>query len=155
MNRKIIGMVISIVAVALIAFVVVFALRQSAPENNAVNDSAGNQQEEGTPSSGNREDDTTQGSSDETLASTQAEVEIDDMAFQAASITVKRGTVVTWTNKDDVAHNVVSEDGAEGGPQSETLSKNQTYSFTFNEVGTFNYICSFHLGMKGAVKVVD
>jgi len=155
MNKKIVGMVISVIAVALIAFAVVFALRQNAPESDTSNDGTSDSQyNENTTPSENQGTDTGTGSSDAEVQSTEAKVEIKDMAFQASTITVKRGTVVVWTNRDDVAHNVVTE-GSAAGPNSETLTKNQVYSYTFNETGTFNYICSFHSGMKGTVKVVD
>lgn len=86
------------------------------------------------------------------------QVEISGFAFSPSSITVKRGTTVTWTNKDSSAHNVISEDGAPaGGPQKPQalFGQNQSFSFTFNTVGTFPYFCEPHPFMKGTVIVTE
>jgi plastocyanin len=34
-----------------------------------------------------------------------------------------------------------------------SMKKGDTYSFTFNEAGTFDYTCTFHPGMNGKVIV--
>jgi len=78
-------------------------------------------------------------------------VEIKDFAFNPATITIKKGTTVTWTNQDSAPHTVTSESGNE--LDSPTLSKGQSYSHTFNEVGTFSYYCTIHPRMKGNVVV--
>jgi plastocyanin len=80
-------------------------------------------------------------------------VTIKGFAYSPSSITVKKGTTVTWTNQDSVEHNVVSEQ--EGGPKSDLLKKGGTFSFTFDKIGTFTYICSVHPQMKGTVTVTD
>ena len=78
-------------------------------------------------------------------------VEIKDFAFNPATITIKKGTTVTWTNQDSAPHTVTSESGNE--LDSPTLSKGQSYSHTFNEVGTFSYYCTIHPRIKGNVVV--
>ena len=92
-------------------------------------------------------------SQDQTAASTSS-VAIQNFAFSPASITVKKGTTVTWTNKDSAPHDVKENDGKKG-PGSNTLSNGQSYSFTFTEVGTFNYICTIHPNMTGTVTVTE
>jgi plastocyanin len=101
----------------------------------------------------------------------QAEVAIDikDFAYTKQHIKIKKGTKVTWTNQDTTQHNVMKEhDGAGaahdapkpnevdpdelGGP---LLDKGESYSFTFNEIGSDPYHCSPHPNMKGSVTVVD
>lgn len=81
-------------------------------------------------------------------------VTIKDMAFSPANITVKKGTTVTWTNEDSIGHTVSETDGQQG-PNSRTLDKGQTYTFTYNTVGTFKYDCSIHPNMLGTVTVTD
>jgi plastocyanin len=81
-------------------------------------------------------------------------VSITNFAFNPSNITVKKGTTVTWTNKDSVAHTVTENDGQDG-PKSNDLNQNQTYSFTYNTVGTFKYHCSIHPDMIGSVTVTD
>lgn len=83
------------------------------------------------------------------------EVEIENMAFVPANITVKKGTKVTWTNKDDVGHTVTSDNDSQVVFDSPLLTKGQSFSFTFNEVGTFNYHCQPHPQMTGSVTVTE
>ncbi len=81
-------------------------------------------------------------------------VAISNFAFSPANITVKKGTIVTWTNQDTVGHTVTETD-SQTGPRSATLSKGQSYSFTYNDVGTFKYDCSIHPYMTGKVEVTN
>lgn len=81
-------------------------------------------------------------------------VTIDDMAFNPARISVKKGTTVTWTNRDSVAHNVNETDG-KAGPASSLLSTGDSYSFTYNQAGSFEYFCSIHPQMTGTVIVTE
>lgn len=95
-----------------------------------------------------------------TTASPSASAEsitIADFAFAPSTLTVKRGTKVTWVNKDSVVHTVEPESGSPAGaPKSSgNLNTNSEYSFTFDTVGTFNYYCGPHPSMKGKVVVVE
>jgi len=81
-------------------------------------------------------------------------VTIKDMAFSPASITVKKGTTVTWTNNDAIAHTVTETDG-QTGPNSGDLAPGKTYTFTYNTAGTFKYHCSIHPSMTGTVTVTE
>jgi amicyanin len=91
----------------------------------------------------------------QTSQSTKA-VAISNYAFSPASLTVKKGTTVTWTNQDDVKHDVVLDDGQPaGGPNGSLLGKGQSYSFTFNTVGTYHYHCDPHPFMKASVTVTE
>lgn len=77
-------------------------------------------------------------------------VDIDGFAFIPATLTVKAGTTVTWTNKDEDPHTVVSDGGAF---RSQALGSGGTYSFAFPAAGTFDYVCSIHPFMHGSVVV--
>ena len=77
---------------------------------------------------------------------------IQNFSFQPPKLTVKKGTTVTWTNKDSVGHTVT---GDNGGPASALISQGQSYSFTFDTVGTFAYHCQPHPMMKGTVEVTE
>ena len=76
-------------------------------------------------------------------------VSIKDFAFNPATITITKGTKVTWVNEDSAPHTATSE----GSFDSVTLSKGQSFSYIFAETGTFNYKCSIHPSMKGKVIV--
>lgn len=79
-------------------------------------------------------------------------VMIANFAFAPSNITVKKGTTVTWTNNDSMVHDVTEIDGQDG-PHSGNLANGQTYTFTYNTVGTFKYHCSIHPSMTGSVTV--
>lgn len=75
-------------------------------------------------------------------------VNIQNFAFSPATLTVKKGTTVTWTNNDPAQHQIKSATF-----NSSQLSKGQTFSFTFNNVGTFDYSCAIHPSMLGKIIV--
>jgi len=78
------------------------------------------------------------------------EVKIDNFSFGPATLTVAVGTSVTWTNRDDIPHTVVSTDGAF---KSKVLDTDEKFSFTFSKAGTYPYFCSIHPKMTGKVIV--
>jgi amicyanin len=77
-------------------------------------------------------------------------VSITNFAFAPATLMVPVGTTVTWTNHDGEPHTVVANDNSFHSPAMDT---NATFSFTFPTAGTFDYICSVHPFMHGAVVV--
>jgi plastocyanin len=79
-----------------------------------------------------------------------AEVKIDNFSFGPAALTVPVGTTVTWTNRDDIPHTVVSNDGVF---KSKVLDTDEKFSYTFAKPGTFPYFCSIHPKMTGKVVV--
>ncbi len=81
-------------------------------------------------------------------------VTIENFAFSPASITVKKGTAVTWANKDNTSHTVTETDGQKG-PDSGNMANGKNYSFTYDSVGTFKYHCSIHPSMTGTVTVTE
>lgn len=81
-----------------------------------------------------------------------ASVSIQGFAFSPATLTVSKGTTVTWTNKDSVAHTVTTTEPGEGF-DSRNMGNGATFSYTFNNPGTFKYRCSIHPSMTGTVVV--
>jgi amicyanin len=79
-----------------------------------------------------------------------AAVQIDDFAFSPPSLTVKAGTTVTWRNKDDIPHTVASSTRLF---KSGALDTDDSYSFTFNEPGSYQYFCSLHPHMTAKIVV--
>ena len=88
-----------------------------------------------------------------TQTATTNAVTIKDFAFSPAKINVKVGTKVTWTNQDSTPHTVTADSGS--GPDSGTMNQGQTYSFTYDTVGSFPYHCNFHSNMTGTVEVTQ
>ena len=75
-------------------------------------------------------------------------VVIANLAFDPPAITVPTGTTVAWSNDDAPPHTITSTDGAF---DSGILDPGGSFSFTFNEPGTFDYICQLHPQMQGTV----
>ena len=79
-----------------------------------------------------------------------AEVKIDNFSFGPVLLTVALGTRVTWTNRDDIPHTVVADDKTF---KSKALDTDETFSYTFDKLGTYPYLCSIHPHMTGKVVV--
>jgi amicyanin len=82
--------------------------------------------------------------------SQSAEVKIDNFRFGPAELKVAAGTTVTWTNRDDIPHTVVSTDGVF---KSKVLDTDDKFSYSFGKAGTYPYFCSLHPKMTGKVIV--
>jgi plastocyanin len=80
------------------------------------------------------------------------EVKIDNFSFGPAAPTVPAGTTVTWKNRDDIPHTVVSTDDPKIF-KSKVLDTDEKFSFTFSKAGTYSYFCSIHPKMTGKVIV--
>jgi len=78
-------------------------------------------------------------------------VSIDNFTFGPQTLTVKAGTTVTWTNKDDIPHGIASDNNAFA--KSKALDTDDSYSFTFTTPGTYKYFCYVHPHMTGTIVV--
>ena len=78
------------------------------------------------------------------------EVKIDNFSFGPETIKVSVGTTVTWINRDDIPHTVVSTDGVF---KSKVRDTDEKFSYTFSKAGTYPYYCSVHPKMTGKVVV--
>jgi plastocyanin len=80
------------------------------------------------------------------------QVIIDNFAFSPATLTVKAGSTVRWTNKDEEPHTVAATDGSFHSPG---MGTGATYSHSFPTPGNFEYVCSIHPSMHGTVVVTQ
>ena len=78
------------------------------------------------------------------------EITIADFAFAPAELEVAVGTEVTATNDDSAAHTWTSSDDEW---DSGDLEQGASFSHTFEEAGTFAYVCKIHPSMRGTVTV--
>ncbi|WP_082956100.1 cupredoxin family copper-binding protein [Mycobacterium sp. E3339] len=78
------------------------------------------------------------------------QVNIDGFAFAPTTLTVPVGTTVTWTNRDEEPHTVAASDGSFHSPG---MGTGATFTHTFTDAGTFDYVCSIHPMMRGTVVV--
>ena len=86
------------------------------------------------------------------LAPKQVRVSIDEMKFSPASLDIKPGDTVRWSNDDERDHTVTASDGSF---KSGNLRSGDTFEYTFKKSGKFSYTCSYHPRMKGTVNVKD
>ena len=82
---------------------------------------------------------------------TKTDVKIDNFSFAPSEITVAKGTTVSWVNRDDIPHTVVSDDKITF--KSKPLDTDDKFSYTFSKEGTYNYFCSIHPRMTAKVVV--
>lgn len=75
---------------------------------------------------------------------------IEDLAFKPDEIEISAGTTVRWTNRDDFQHTVRSKDELF---DSGIMEHGDTFEYTFDGAGVFDYICALHPSMKGRVTV--
>lgn len=75
-------------------------------------------------------------------------VMIQNYAYSPASLSVRAGETVTWTNHDEAKHDVVGS-----GFRSPLLAKGQSWSYTFPTAGSYSYYCSLHPDMRAKVTV--
>ena len=80
------------------------------------------------------------------------EVKIDNFSFGPVTLTVPAGATVTWINRDDIPHTVVSTNDSKTF-KSKVLDTDEKFSFTFSKAGTYPYFCSIHPKMTGKVIV--
>jgi plastocyanin len=78
------------------------------------------------------------------------EVDISGFAYDPVSITISVGDEVMWTNLDSATH-TVTEDMSMF--DSGDLAQNDTFTYTFDSTGTYNYYCTYHTSMTGTVIV--
>ena len=77
-------------------------------------------------------------------------VTIDNFVFEPGRLTVKAGTTVTWTNRDDIPHTVAAKERLF---KSKVMDTDESYSFTFSTPGEYTYFCSLHPHMTGTIVV--
>jgi plastocyanin len=88
------------------------------------------------------------------VAPTEANaVNINSFAFSPKELTVPVGTTVTWTNRDEEPHTVVTPGGGPAAFKSGALDGGDQFSFTFTKPGTYRYFCSIHPFMTATVVV--
>jgi plastocyanin len=77
-------------------------------------------------------------------------IEVKDFMFMPTTLTVNAGEKVTWVNKDDEPHTVVSDTGMF---RSGAMDTNESFSFEFDKAGTYHFTCSIHPRMVGTIVV--
>jgi plastocyanin len=81
----------------------------------------------------------------------QNKIEIKDFAFNPRTLTVKSGEKITWINRDEEPHTVVSVE--KQFKKSSALDTDQEFTITAGAPGTYTYFCSVHPKMTGTIVV--
>lgn len=87
-----------------------------------------------------------------TAPAEEEEVVMQDISFEPDEVTVPVGSTVMWTNQDTVAHTSTSEDDVWGSGE---MAQGDSFSHTFEEPGTYTYICEIHPAQMEATVVVE
>lgn len=87
----------------------------------------------------------------ETSPAAAGSVTIIDFAFDPSELTANVGETITWTNEDSTAHTVTSD--GDGPLDSGDVNGGATYEATFDEPGSYPYVCTIHPTMQGTVEV--
>lgn len=147
MNKTTAGVIVAVIAIIGVGGAVLIANRNDGDPSTADHASMGHssQQQSATSST----------DTDQAEAKQTSSVEIKDYAYAPPKIQIKKGTRVTWTNQDEVRHDVAPDQDSDDFKKSELLGKGESYSFTFNTTGTYTYHCSPHPYMKGTVEVTE
>jgi len=78
------------------------------------------------------------------------DVVVDNFSFAPATTSVSVGSTITWTNRDDVPHNIVSTEQKFKSP---VLDTDEQFSHRFDAPGSYKYFCSIHPKMTGRIVV--
>ena len=84
------------------------------------------------------------------VGGSDAQVNIDNFSFTPGAVTVRPGTQVTWTNRDDMPHTI---DSTQGKFKSKALDTDDKFQFRFTEPGEYPYFCRIHPKMTGSIIV--
>ena len=79
-----------------------------------------------------------------------AAVDVFDFGFSPRTLAVSAGTQVTWTNTGVAPHTVTFDDEDSG-----VIDSGSTYQRTFEDAGTFDYLCTIHPAMTGTIEVTE
>ena len=86
-----------------------------------------------------------------------AEIQITLTGFEPASISVKKGTKIIWTNTDEAMHQLASNSHPSHqdipGLKSEILNNGQTYEYKADKSGSYGYHDEINPTLNGTIEV--
>lgn len=150
MSKNVIGVLVGVVVLALVGGAAIMMSNKDDKPSPSTNSSDGSK-----ATTHEQEDAATGAHQDSESKAATNQVEIKGFDFTQKKITVKKGTKVIWINKDDAKHDITPDSPSPDFTTSELFGKGESYSFTFNKVGTYAYHCSPHPYMKAMVEVVE
>lgn len=91
-----------------------------------------------------------EGATEEAAMTEKASIEIKNFAFVPKTLTVKKGTAITFTNQDPVGHTATADDGSF---DTGLIAAGESESVTFDKAGIYTYHCAPHPYMKATIVV--
>ncbi len=82
--------------------------------------------------------------------SSTTHIGIDNFSFTPKTLRIATGSSITWTNHDDIPHNVESNDHKFSSP---VLDTGQTFDYKFTSPGAYPYYCKLHPSMTATIQV--
>ena len=132
--------------IILIAVLAVFYLL--GPKNTAMNGQSGIQTQSATSSANNSQ--TVQTNKVVSSNASKVTIVISGGLFNPQALTIKKGSTVTWVNKDYAIYTITADNL---GPTSQALKYNGTYSYKFNIAGIYGYHLASNPKAEGTVIV--
>ncbi len=86
-------------------------------------------------------------------ARSNVRIEMKDIQFGPRKVKLARGATVTWTNRDQVAHDVTQGSRVYNEFTSPDVEPGQSFRHTFDEPGEVRYRCTIHANMEGEFRV--
>ena len=83
-------------------------------------------------------------------AGSDSQVVVKNFMFTPMSLKVKAHSTVKWVNEDEEPHTVISDTGLF---HSGAMDTHESFSYQFNEAGTYHFTCSIHPRMVGTIVV--
>jgi plastocyanin len=83
---------------------------------------------------------------------TEKSITISEFTYAPDPLVVKKGTTVTWTNTDTIAHSATADDGSF---DTGFLENGESGSVTFSDVGEYAYHSSVYPNVTGKVIVKE
>jgi plastocyanin len=87
------------------------------------------------------------------VAADDPSVKITNFQFSPATLNVKPGTKVTWTNDDTATHSIKDTSPLATPVSQDLVGKGATFSIIYERPGSYSYICGIHQYMTGTVTV--
>jgi|GEM_PF-1659098 len=163
--NKLTGIILTVVAIVGLGLIVLNGNNDdqnnnTQPSSQNTNSNADNESESQAPENELDPNNHTEGAIiGETVDATdqgEVTVDINDFIFETTYLKIKPGTKVTWTNRGNVRHDVTSAESSPGqGLGSELLANGDSYSFTFEEPGLYEYFCTPHPSQMRATVLVE
>lgn len=87
----------------------------------------------------------------------QTQIVIVSQQYEPSELTVPPGTTITWVNQSDDTHTVTAgvRDNPSGLFDSGDLALNDSFQFTFDTPGVYEFFCRHHEGMRGTITVTE